>query len=973
MNATRLIAFKPLTALFFVVTCVPSSLSAQTPSPAPSPDPVPDSAQVPLHQRIDQQIATIHPGPPLGLCSDGDFLRRIFLDLIGTVPSTAEAREFIQDQSADKREKIVDKLLADPRMSNHFARCFDVMLMERRADKYVKRAEWEGYLLTSFQSKKPLNELAREILAADSVDPSKHPAAKFYLDRETEPNLLTREVGRMFFGMDLQCAQCHDHPSIDDYYQSDYYGIFAFLNRSYLFQPDKKKAAIVAEKAEGDVNFKSVFTDEEGSTRPRLPGQPQIDEPVYGKDDAYKVKPDPKKKEVQPIPKFSRRERLAALATDGSNGAFNRNLANRLWAHMTGRGIVHPVDQHHSANPPADPILLAMLADELRDSNFDLRVIVRGIALSNTYQRQIELPARFEQHLSAAQESIAKWRSLQEGYRNQASEVEAKIDEQIDQRDALASKVQELSKLEAGLTKALEAAKKVRDEARTNLEKANSSLSAERLVQSDLKQAVTSTTEATKKIGDDQELAAVLKTLESKLSQVDARVAKSMEATNGAKTKFDSAEKDFVQAEASANENEAGIRDAEAKLSKVDRGLAPLQEKYLLNRTQVSHADRQIERLQIAIDYGKVQQDHRGIEKRVKEISDQIVAHNEVLRNKEPEQEELAKKVAASKNALQRQQDKLRQDTHALQQHNEILGLLVASHGKAQQAAARLESDQELRAAVSTLSEKVSQRRDVVRKGQSAVEQLHVSVSESMANLASVETQLGTVSTAVNRVRQELAVLQPKLDEQRRLLQGNDEKLKSLEKQLADTWAKQFSVSVIQPLSPEQLAISMMTVTGYDLRLRQSAISTVDKKSPLKPEDKENPQKIAEYEQRIDQQYKTNVAGVVAKFVKLFGSAPGQPQDDFFATVDQALFFGNAGDLRTWLAPTGGNLTDRLQKIEDSKQLAEEVYLSVMTRMPTDSEVAEIAEYLSQSGDKKAAIQQISWALITSAEFRFHH
>ena len=109
-------------------------------------------------------------------------------------------------------------------------------------------------------------------------------------DRDAIRHVLTREVSRMFFGMDLQCAQCHDHPLIDDYLQTDYYGIYAFLNRSYVFQPDKKKPAVLAEKGEGQVSFKSVFTGDAGVSRPRLLGERQLDEPTIEAGKEYKFR-----------------------------------------------------------------------------------------------------------------------------------------------------------------------------------------------------------------------------------------------------------------------------------------------------------------------------------------------------------------------------------------------------------------------------------------------------------------------------------------------------------------------------------------------------------------------------------------------------------------------------------------------------------------------------------------------------------
>ncbi len=192
-----------------------------------------------LHSRIDKIVEAAHIGPQVPLADDAEFLRRIYLDLTGSIPSATQTRRFLEDKSPDKRVKLIDELLSGPAYIRHMTKSFDLMLMERRADKHVKADQWEQYLKNSFEQNKPYNQLAAEILGADGVDAKQRAAAKFYLDRNVEPNLLTRELGRVFFGMDLECAQCHDHPIISDYYQSDYYGIFDFVSRSYLFRPDK--------------------------------------------------------------------------------------------------------------------------------------------------------------------------------------------------------------------------------------------------------------------------------------------------------------------------------------------------------------------------------------------------------------------------------------------------------------------------------------------------------------------------------------------------------------------------------------------------------------------------------------------------------------------------------------------------------------------------------------------------------------
>ena len=116
------------------------------------------------------------------------------------------------------------------------------------------------------------------------------------------------------------------------------------------------------------------------------------------------------------------------------------------------------------------------------------------------------------------------------------------------------------------------------------------------------------------------------------------------------------------------------------------------------------------------------------------------------------------------------------------------------------------------------------------------------------------------------------------------------------------------------------------------------------------------------------------LAGNVAPFVAAFGGKPGQSQDNFEATLDQALFLSNGKLVRSWLAPRAGNLTDRLATLKEANAVAEELYLSVLTRMPTDEERQEVAACLKgHEADRTAALQELAWALLASAEFRFNH
>lgn len=368
-----------------------SSLAADAPKPS-------------LHERIDQLLDQCSVGPSAAPCSDADFVRRIWLDVAGMVPPSDEVRAFLADTAIDKRAKLIDRLLASPQFIRHMTLVLDATINERLADKGVTTADWQVYLYKTLTEQKPLDQLLREVIVSDGVDANLRPAAKFMLDRDCEPNVVTRDLGRLVFGMDLQCAQCHDHPLVDDYLQADYYGLYAFVLRSKVFADPKNKAARqITEAAEGEANFKSVFTGHSGDkVQPRLPKGLGIVEPVMKKGEEYVTKPT---KETRGVPKYSRRQQLAESFEKSIY--FRRNLANRLWAQVLGRGLVHPLDYHHPDNPPAHPQVLALLADELPALKYDLRSVLRELLLTNAYQRSCEMtapdnsdPTAIEQQLS---------------------------------------------------------------------------------------------------------------------------------------------------------------------------------------------------------------------------------------------------------------------------------------------------------------------------------------------------------------------------------------------------------------------------------------------------------------------------------------------------------------------------------------------------------------------------------------------
>ncbi len=349
----------------------------------------PSVAQEPLSDRIDRLIATgvpdyaKHAAPP---ASDAEFFRRVCLDLTGRLPTAAATRAFLAETTPAKRLMLIDHLLESPAFARRMQEYFDAVLMDRRRDVKVPRAAWADYLRSSFAAGKPYDQLVRELLSTDGADPKTRPAAKFLLDRDLDPTVVTRDISRVFLGRNLQCAQCHDHPLVEEYKQAHFYGIQAFFNRAFLYPNAQDANAVIAEKADGEVTFASVFDPKKVSmtTAPKVLAWQPISDPKAEKGKEYKVAP---AKGVKPVPAYSRFAQLGAAVASADNVAFRRTAANRVWAFVFGRGLVHPLDYDHEGNPASHPALLDLLAEELAAHKFDVKWLVREIVRSETYQR----------------------------------------------------------------------------------------------------------------------------------------------------------------------------------------------------------------------------------------------------------------------------------------------------------------------------------------------------------------------------------------------------------------------------------------------------------------------------------------------------------------------------------------------------------------------------------------------------------
>ncbi len=338
-------------------------------------------------------------------CSDRQFVRRLYLDLAGRVPTAAEVATFLADQRDDKRRYLVDLLLKSEDHVQHLADVMDALLMGR-ADEghYAQRRtnHWRTYLEDFVRRNRPWNEVAEEILLARPESDADRGAVWFLYERDNNHQAIAESIAPAFFGLRIECAQCHDHMMADEIKQRDYWGLVAFFNRGKNEQT--QRGPRVVESAIGGF---SEFADLTGGSHPNqltfLGSQPVDEErPAAGQeqedqDSLYEPGGDRSPR----VPKFSRRrEFVRQVVID--NPRLGLAMVNRVWAMLMGQGIVHPFDEMDSMHPPSHPELLQTLTEDFVANRYDVRRLIRNIALSHAYQLSSVRPSGVEDPASFA-------------------------------------------------------------------------------------------------------------------------------------------------------------------------------------------------------------------------------------------------------------------------------------------------------------------------------------------------------------------------------------------------------------------------------------------------------------------------------------------------------------------------------------------------------------------------------------------
>jgi hypothetical protein len=326
-----------------------------------------------LSQQIDAQLEKswrdhgIHPAQPAG---DAEFMRRVYLDLTGRVPSVAEAREFLSATEPDRRETLVNRLLSHRDHATHFASAWRSILIPADVDltRLGGAGKFDEWLAERFTANEPYDKIVEQLLLAEGRVSESGPLL-FYAAVKLNPEELAARTSRAFLGVRMECAQCHDHPFDDDISQQDFWSFAALFAR--ISRPEGKMEMTspvlqVRDNRSGDVKL----PESEEIVPPRLP---ETETPLVEGDQSP-----------------SRRRQMVDWLTARDNKHFAQATVNRVWAHLFGRGLVEPVDDMRPANPAIAPEVLDALARDFAASGFDLRRLVRALVLTKAYQLSSE-------------------------------------------------------------------------------------------------------------------------------------------------------------------------------------------------------------------------------------------------------------------------------------------------------------------------------------------------------------------------------------------------------------------------------------------------------------------------------------------------------------------------------------------------------------------------------------------------------
>jgi hypothetical protein len=316
---------------------------------------------------------------PSATCTDNEFLRRVYLDVIGLLPTVEETRAFLTDQSSDKRSKLIDSLLERPEYAAYWGqRQADLLRVTRASLTQEGAKRYYEWIVESVRTNQPFDRFVSDLLTSEG-NTYDQPSANYYR-AAADTNSVTESTVQLFMGVRIGCAKCHNHP-FDRWTQDNYYGIAAVFDRVKRELVPIPQAEVAPKEA-----------------RKKRRGKPEVEGPMMIKvaTEGSTIQPRTHKEMKPWLPMVGEapsegdaRKAFAGWLTGVENPFLARVAVNRIWAHVMGRGIVDPVDDFYSTNPPSNAALLDFLADDFANNGFDRKRSLRLILNSRTYQRSV--------------------------------------------------------------------------------------------------------------------------------------------------------------------------------------------------------------------------------------------------------------------------------------------------------------------------------------------------------------------------------------------------------------------------------------------------------------------------------------------------------------------------------------------------------------------------------------------------------
>ncbi|WP_298867853.1 DUF1549 and DUF1553 domain-containing protein [uncultured Gimesia sp.] len=306
---------------------------------------------------------------PSSFATDEEWIRRVYLDVIGRIPTPDEAKQFLASKQADKHQLLIEYLTEDPTYVTNWSTIWTRLLIGRSTSREINRQALQDFLVDSFAANRPWSEMVYDLVSAEG-DSETNGATNFllaHLNNEAVP--ATAITTRLFLGTQIQCTQCHNHP-FNDATQSQFWEINSFFKQTKVVR--SRKMDVVGKQAP---KLELISVSNGGTTFYET--RQGLVQPAYPKFAGVKVSAEAG---------VNRRQQLARLMTSGKNNQLARAMVNRMWAHFFGYGFTRPIDDMGYHNSPTHPELLNQLASQFIDSEYDIKQLIQWICLSDAYR-----------------------------------------------------------------------------------------------------------------------------------------------------------------------------------------------------------------------------------------------------------------------------------------------------------------------------------------------------------------------------------------------------------------------------------------------------------------------------------------------------------------------------------------------------------------------------------------------------------